>query len=81
VFELGVVAYAAYAFDTRFLQVLTDSQQLILVQLLVRGIDADVTGFGTSIATFDEAKAGGDENEDMAERVDATTGGTKGGVE
>lgn len=79
-FELRVMADAAYALDARLLQVLADGHQLVLVQTLERGIDADVAGGGTAVTALDEAETGGDINENVAEGIDATTSGTEGGV-
>ena len=54
--KLGIVANAPYTFDARLLQVLADGHQLILVQLLVGGIDADIARLATTIATLHKAK-------------------------
>ena len=77
VLEVRVVTDTAYALDARLLQVLADGHQLILVEFLIGRIDADIARGSTAVTALNETKAGGDEDEDMAEGVDAPTGGTE----
>ena len=77
VFELGMVAWTAYALRSRLGEIVADGQQLVLTEVEEGGIDGDILRFALREAPLNESDTGADEDAHAAETVDTATRGAQ----
>ena len=77
VLEIGVMAYPADAFQTKFSGVVTECYQLVMAKHQVGGINLHILRLTLCVAAFQQSDGCLAEQPDIPEIIDATTGRTQ----